>query len=89
MKLVKKHKVKLYAREIYETLRWIGEPVLVWWSIPDGEFLVLLAKGHAGRLLTARMDDANLACYVGIFEPSASHIDVKEALEAHAAGHLA
>ncbi len=89
MKRILREQLRTYAKAVRSALEWGRKPVLVWWSLPDDEFLVIRATGYAGRLLTARMDDGNLACYVGIFEPSSSHLDVREALEAHAAGHLA
>ncbi len=88
MKRITREHVRTYAKSVRSTLEWGGKPVLVWWSIRDEEFLVVLAKGRAGRLLTDRLDDDHLACYVGIFEPSATHIEVREALEAHADGYL-
>ena len=89
MKGVSRVQIRNHAKSVRSQLEWGRKAVLVWWSIRDEEFLVVRSQGYAGRLLTARMDDGNLACYVGIFEPSATYAEVREALEAHTEGHLA
>lgn len=88
MRRITRDQLRIYAGDVIIALERTRRDVLVWWSIPDKEFVLVSSKGRAGRLLTDRLDDDHLACYVGIFEPSATHIEVREALEAHAGGYL-
>jgi len=80
--------IRGYADRALESIQSRGGEVVVWWSLPDNEFLTFGANGRAGRLLTARLDQTLLACYVGIFDPKSNRFEIEEALEAHAQGHM-
>lgn len=80
--------VRCYARYAQSLIVTSRKAMLVWWDVDCGDFLVLPAKSRAARVLTDRLDDDHLCCYVGVFDPSATRGELVDALESHAAGKM-
>lgn len=80
--------VRCYAGNVQALIVTSRKAMLVWWDLDDGHFAVMPANSRAGRLLTDRLDDDHLCCYVGVFDPSATRNELVEALESHAAGKM-
>ena len=88
MKHITRDLIRSYAADAQALIVTSRKAMLIWWDVDDRHFLVLPANSKAGRLLTERLDDAHVCCYVGLFDPSTTRAAIVEAMEAHAAGKL-